>query len=477
MRHKSSLDEALDKFSNIQESREIPSQDSFEESKQESTVNENSLKELIAPFPKEHLPEFLREYCAAVEHTTACPDEFLVGAVLPIFSAGIGTRSYASVGSRKYYPTFWVMNVAASSVHYKSTAGDLARPLLEWQEEHLSHTYDYRYEKYEEALAEYEALDKKSKVGRKKPELPVREEIIFADDETLESKYQTLHDSPLGGVAIYDEIAGFINGFDRYSGKKGNVEINRWLSIFDNRPFKCKRKTDKALLDVKKPFSSIVGATTVKVFKSFYNDTFIDSGFLPRFLFNFCPEVTKSDDTYFKASVDGRQLEKSKNRIKNVMSVKDKVYDFSDEAKILFDDWYNRHNQQVKILPESLRAYWKRYESYALKLCHICQVYHNSSPASSIQFPDELITTVDVDRVEEALRLIEYFKGQAVKIYLHFNITKHEKSFFDLTLKIIKILKNKKDLTVREIQRAIHGSPKAEDVEAVLGELRKVGLL
>jgi len=431
--------------------------------------DENPLDQFIVPFEQVLLPNFIKNYLAAVGKTTASPDEFIVLASLAVFSAAIGTRSNIKVGSRSYWPAIWAMNVAKSSIQYKSTGNDLARPLLKWRENELEQAYVNETRQYKIEQAKYQAANKEGQDTKNEPQSPIRKEVIFADDETLESKYQTLYDSPQGGVSFYDEIAGFINGFDRYSGGQ-SVEVNKWLSIFDNGPIKYKRKKDKILLSVDRPFTSIIGATTIEGLSSFYNSANNGNGFLPRYIFNFCPPQTKNDDTFFKPEVDRQKLDELISKVKQVINMKDVEFNLSSEALALFEDWYREHNQLIRsdLIPEAMKAYWKRLEAYCLKFAHIFQIYDSMSWDRN--------KLVDVGRMKEAISLTNYLRGQVVKMVNHFRgANDPTDQDWQLTLKVARYVKDTPEFKIRDIQRAIHGSPPVQKIKEALKRLEKAG--
>lgn len=434
-----------------------------------TSANDDGLSHYIVPFGEVILPPTLEKYLLAAGKTTASPNEFIVTAALVALSGAIGTRSFIHVGARKYFPTIWCINVALSSVQYKSTGNDLAKQLLQWREAELEEEFNLKMEQYKLEMREYEALKKNDRVNRTEPVPPVRVEIIYADDETLESKYQTLHDSPDGGVTFYDEIAGFVLSFDRYTGQ-GGVEVSKQLSIFDNRAFKYKRKKDKTLLSVARPFCSIIGATTIEGLASFYTRANDLNGFFPRFIFNFCPPQVKPDDTFLKPDIDNQLMCEVINRIKAVMKIKGVRFTLSPEALEMFECWYKEHNSITRspTTPEWVRSYWKRLESYCLKFAHIYHVFETDSPERNL--------VVGVDRMAEAISFANYFRGQALKLGLHFRgTTSVPASGISLILKVAKVIKQKGVLKPRDIQRSIHGSPPAEEIEAALNLLKKEG--
>ena len=189
------------------------------------------------------LPSFLKGLLDLISPTTLAPDEFIVTSLLSSMSSVIGTRAFLQFGRRIFYPSIWSMIIAPSSDSFKSTAIREARSFILMFDKEYESAYVEKFEAYKQDFKKYEFLTKEDRLHTTEPMPPIRQEIDFSDDETLESFYQTLHDNTDGGLLAFDEIGGWIEGFDKY--RNGSGEKRRWLTIFDNHPIKYKRKSDK----------------------------------------------------------------------------------------------------------------------------------------------------------------------------------------------------------------------------------------
>ena len=392
------------------------------------------------------LPSFLKGLVDLISPTTLAPDEFIVTALLSAMSSVIGTRAYIQFGRRGFNASIWSMVIAPSSDSFKSTAIREARNFILKIDKEYEASYVEKFEDYKQELKKYELLSKENRLHTTEPIPPIRQEIDFSDDETLESFYQTLHDNTDGGLLAFDEIGGWIEGFDKY--RKGSGEKRRWLTIFDNHPIKYKRKADKTHLNIDKPFVSIIGGITQntfnKLFKGGVED--IENGFLPRFIFCKTPKLTKKDEGFLKPDIDHDKWEKAYLIFKKVMELKSGAIAPSQEGMEMLNDWYKQHQDQKKdpFYPEELSPFWRRLEGYLLKFALI---FHQFKRATG----EESGNLISVQTLTEAMSLTEYFKGQAWAVVRELCQGKEGRVFDDL-LATIRKLGGK--VTTRQIQHA-----------------------
>jgi putative DNA primase/helicase len=424
----------------------------------------------LIPLDYDALPSFLKEIVEMISPTTLAPDEFTTTALLSSMASAIGTRAYIQMGRRVFYPSIWGMLIAPSSDFFKSTAIREARsPILKIDKEYeaifLEATEDYNRE-----FKKYETQSKEDKISKAEPVAPIRREIDFSDDETLESFYQTLHDNKEGGLLAFDEIGGWIEGFDKY--RNGNSEKRRWLTIFDNHPIKYKRKTDTTHLVIDKPFVSIIGGITSNTFNSIFKGGMIDieNGFLPRFIFCKTPKLIKRDDSFLRADIASEKLNKIYQLFKSVTVTRQGAVELSPEALEMLNDWYLQHQKQKddRFYPDELSPFWRRLEGYLLKFA---LVFHQFKTATG----EEAGNLISIQTLTEAMSLTEYYKGQAEVVVRELCQGKDGRVFDDL---IALIKKMGGEAKLRDIQHAkAYWRGKGEYLKEVLGRMQAEGLI
>lgn len=375
----------------------------------------------------EALPTFLKKLVEMISPSTLAPNEFLMTALLCSMSSSIGTRAYVKLGRRIYYSSLWCMLIAPSSDYFKSTAIKEARAFI--------HKID----------TEYEALSTAIRACDTEPESQ-RKEIDFADDETLESFYQTLHDNPDGGLLAFDEIGGWLQGFDKY--RKGDGEKRRWLTLYDNSAIKYKRKIGKTNLNIEKPFVSIIGGITVNTFNTLFKGgiTDIENGFLPRFIFCKTPALTKKDEDFLMPDVDAEEWEKAYQIFKKVTELRPGAVAPSSDGMVMLNNWYKRHQQQKNdpFFPDELSPFWRRIEGDLLKFA---LVFHQFKIATE----EEVENIISHKTIAEAISLTEYYKGQARAVVRELCQGRDGRQFDEL-LDLLKKMGN--EATVRQMQHA-----------------------
>jgi hypothetical protein len=391
------------------------------------------------------LPSFLKELVAMISPTTLTPDEFIATALVSAMSSVIGTRAYTQYGRRVYYPSIWSMLIAPSSDYFKSTAKREARNFIYKIDKEYEVAFEEEEGAYKKELKRYDTLSRDEKKYTSEPIAPIRKEIDFCDDETLESFYQTLHDNPDGGLLALDEIGGWIQGFNKYN--RGDGEKRRWLSIFDNAPIKYKRKADKTHLVIDRPFVSITGGITVNTFNALFRGfENIENGFLPRFIFCKSPQLTKKDDSFLRPDIDHDKWKGAYQTFKNVTGLRPGAVSPSPGGVEMIEEWYRQHQEQKKdpYYSEELSPFWRRLEGYFFKFALI---FHQFKRAKG----EEASNLISPKTLREAIALTEYYKGQAQKVARNLCQGKEGRVFDDL-IALIKKLGGR--ATTREIQRS-----------------------
>jgi len=206
---------------------------------------------------------------------------------------------------------------------------------------------------------------------------------------------------------------------DRYrAGGKGS-DRQFWLSAWSGRPVSVDRKSQQGTVSVLKPLIGVIGSIQPDVLPELTENR--EDGMLERFLFTY-PEPINTlwteDEISTAAEVAYRDLYE---KLGGLSMEADELGDpveipvmFSLEAKEVFISVYNEHRTEIALpgFPRYLRSPWSKLEAYLLRLTLILAVcrFVEDGTAERIESEDVLRATV----------LIDYFKGQARRVFSSF---------------------------------------------------------
>lgn len=189
------------------------------------------------------LPEdgFLGDYVRYCVPLTSAPPEFHLAAGLSVLGAALGNRICDERWGQRFYPSIWIVIVAASSFMKKSTSLNLAERLMDDAGLDVRHSPDGSREGL---LTEY---------GRKP-----------------------------GGISIYDEFGGFLaaNKSDYRAGLREDL-----TTLYGGRNWSSARRDQSKAIVIKRPAINILGATTINWFEDRITIADTAGGFLVRFLY------------------------------------------------------------------------------------------------------------------------------------------------------------------------------------------------
>ena len=229
----------------------------------------------------------------------------------------------------------------------------------------------------------------------------------------------------------------WVNNFYRYN--KGSEE-QFWLSNYSRKPILKERKSVDSVF-ITNPFVSVIGSLQTEMLNEFSKDDRIKNGFMDRILF-ISPDDFKKPyysnsrlDSYFTDQYSKyihKLLELKLSFIENE-SIESTILSFSPEAEQLFTLWYNNNADQINDPDtlEFLRGVYSKLDVYMPRIALILQL---SYWACDEEGKDEIC----LRSVRGAIRVIEYFRETAIKIY--YQVSKHESSS-----------ENKKGITNKEI--------------------------
>jgi hypothetical protein len=375
-------------------------------------------REITREFPTDALPKTLARLVSESAAAIGCPPDGIGLAALVSLGAAIGNSRVVRLKSG------WVEGAAIYGALVmesgeKKTAA-IAAPLKVCQdlENRLQRQHERDLDEHERDLREYEVEKREAAKAGEPAGPPPREPVaerVYVNDTTIEALIPILKDNPRGVIQERDELVGWVKAMDQYrSGGKG-ADRQFWLSAWSNRPVSVDRKGQRPM-GVLRPFVSVVGSIQPDVLPELAENR--EDGMLERFLFVF-PDALNSmwtDDEITDAALAGyRDLY---HRLRSLSMETDELGDpiekhvgFSPEAKETYISCYNAHRTEMALpgFPRNLRSPWAKLEGYLARLILIvacCRFVEDGSPER-----------IEVEDVLRAVRLVDYFKGQARMVY------------------------------------------------------------
>jgi hypothetical protein len=186
--------------------------------------------------------------------------------------------------------------------------------------------------------------------------------------------------------------------------------------VWSNEPTSVDRKGQQAPISVLKPFIGVIGSIQPDILGELAENR--EDGMLERFLVAF-PRTLNAMWTEEQISEGAlvayrelydllRELSMDKDEDGDPVEI---PVSFSPAAKEVYVDAYNAHRKEIGLpgFPRYLRSVWAKLEAYTLRLTLILACCRFAERKGEER--------VEQDDVIRALALIDYFKGQARRVF------------------------------------------------------------
>lgn len=325
-----------------------------------------------------------RDMIKHYDNVLSSPIEYIVTVLLTALSGTIGKRAYIQFGALE--PIFfnvWSVLIGKSSTMKKSTT--MNKVLRDLEDQNKKLIDDYEREKYE-----YE----NNNPDNAKPK-PQREYLIYPDDITIETLLEKLSGQKRG-IFRYNEFSQFLKQFNKgYAG-----DFKQFLThIYDvPRQYECDRVTRKGSI-IERPFTSIVGASTLEWFKAGLENADVSSGFLARFLF----AIRNVNDKDFISLFDlDERNSTGQNTYYDTKAVFDRLYnDIPDDKRLFFDKDAERsmrpYETAIHLQAESFEttndesSFLTRLATYCFKIAGIIALTNNHNRITKEDVQDAIV--------------------------------------------------------------------------------------
>lgn len=353
-------------------------------------------------FPLEYFPESFRPILEEVAYCNRFHMDYLCASVLSVAATAIG-NSHAVVVKDSWIerPSLWIAIMGVPGVA-KSHPLSWAMSPIQQREKRL-------FREWKERMKEWQRDPAKD--DKPKPDLVK----IVCGDVTPESVADKLSKNERGILVHNDELAGFINSFQRYN--KGNDE-QFYLTVWSGKPWIVDRKTSDPIR-IDEPVVNINGTIQPAVFERLFKDK-EESGFVDRWLICNPPGVKKE---YWTDDVVSYSTTEAYHRMMYAMmdlgmsrSIMDEPTSnnltYSPDAMQAIHAWHRQNTDEInRTDSETVKAVRAKMETYIHRFALISAMIEHcwnggfGSPAQ-----------IDKVHAERACMLSDYFLANMVKM-------------------------------------------------------------
>jgi len=369
-------------------------------------------EKLTNRFPVEVFPLVVQQIITATNENLNFPIDFICASVLFAVSVAIGNTYKVEVKTGFQESAVLYLAIVARAGTNKSHPLSFAlQPIFEHDKK--------TYRQFEQLKQEYDKAVTLSKKEREQQAVdePVKPswQKYLVSDYTPEALAE-VHKFNQRGIGVYvDELAGWFKNFNRYN--KGS-EMEFWLSAWNSKPISIDRKTgDPVFIPI--PFISVAGTIQNGLLNELAKDNRTQNGFIDRILFVIPDNILKP--YWSETEISHVTIENWRTVIFNLLSLSIKydeilapspgILRFTAEAKLLLYNWQKNNADQCNEAGcEAISGIYSKLEMYVVRLALILEMMLWACNESNKQ-------AISIDAIQGAIRLVEYFKKSAVKVY------------------------------------------------------------
>lgn len=435
-------------------------------------------------FPTDALPDVLRQFVELGAAALCCDPSYLALPMLAVCGAALGNavRLRLKPGWLAC-PLLWTAIVGESGTAKTPAFRAVLEPVRRRQhlmiragaDAEAEHAKELQF--YKRNLAAWERERQSSNEPPIPPVAPVVERLLI-EDTTVEAVAPILAANPRGLLLARDELSGWFGSFDRYSSGKGDSA--QWLSMYNAETLVVDRKTGTPrTISVQNAALSICGGIQPGILRRALGSEHRESGLAARFLLAYPPRKPKQ---WTEAGISPELSKTWADVVDWLYSIPvamnedgeqcPHVLDLEPEAKRLFVAFYGRHAVEQAGLSGDLAAVWSKLEEAVGRLAlilHFARLGSRDGRASH--------GLVDAASVSSAVRLVEWFKREAQRVYAMFHEVGGETAENDKLAKLVEWIRRKGGtVTAREVRNCFRSLRAADAAENALNSLAADGV-
>lgn len=360
-------------------------------------------------FPIDVFSDSLRQFVVDYAWAFNAPRDFLGTGIIAAAAGAIGNAVRLKITLTHQQPAIiFAAMIGAPGSAKSPVMKELSKPFDRIQIEHNR--------KYRDELESAGKQDKKPKLG-----------VVIGRNITVETLALMLNDNPRGIFLPIDELSGLFTGLNQYKGGKGN-DRQFYLAAWSQETIDIKRKSDLANgnmpLFVANPCISIFGGIQPDLVASIRGEhrpgqAGTGDGGIDRFLFCW-PEtmpaigeewrdVEEKVQAVWPAIVDKLvQLNSADYADTSIVEMR-----LNAGARKAYEKITQKDADEINAegFPDHLRGPWQKLRAY---LARLSLVVHSLRWACD---DDVNLRVLDAESVSRAGQLVDYFKGNARKVY------------------------------------------------------------
>ncbi|MEN9664323.1 MAG: hypothetical protein RLZZ326_686 [Planctomycetota bacterium] len=367
------------------------------------------------PFDVGLLPEPLARFTDEASRSIGCDASFVALPLLTSCAAAIGNSRCLAVKAGWIVPAILWTVVVGESGTAKSPSIRLAISGIRRLEDRWELEYQAEVARYEELVARDEAP----------PHAPARKRLLV-NDTSFEAIAVLLSENPRGLFLANDELASWFGSFDRHSAGKGGAEASRYLPMHGAEPLSVDRKVGTVrTVGVPAASLSVTGGIQPGILRRVFSSQHRESGMAARFLVAYPPRRPKrwTDEEVSESAIADvealiarlHELRPGGTGGRNAPQ----AIRMSDDARQEYRDFCDRHGAEQVDLSGDLASAWSKLEEAAARLALVVHCVRSEAGDS-----ESLL--LDVESMRMGIRLTEWFKAEARRIYAFFNESAEE---------------------------------------------------
>ena len=371
-------------------------------------------------FPIQALPLQIQEIARVTSECLGYPLDFISSSLCFAMSVAIGnTHTVKIKDGWSECAILYVAIVGKAGTNKSHPLSFAMKPLLD-HDANESRKFKELFKTYQDTIS----LSKKEREERgifETSDQPIQKKFIVSDITQESLSY--IHEQNKRGICLYvDELKSWINNFNRYA--KGSEE-QFWLSVFSGKPIIIDRRGFTNSVSIKRSFIGVIGSIQHGLLKDLAKGDRSDSGFLDRILFVIPRDLRKK---YWSLQDLPSHITPLWSNILNEIIKLNFAVDqnddpvplelpFESQAKKKLYEW-QRHNTDLcnKEPNEKLVGMYSKLEIYAIRFCLIIQIIRWVCKEADKE-------CIDLQSVESAIELTEYFRTSAKNVQLILNST------------------------------------------------------